>query len=170
MSSLIANKVTTNMCLALVKLYIVRIIVCATVQTYITYTIIITTITIRMPHLYVILLPKLFIILPTTLHLFVRSSQPQLHTRLTELLLIAVCFVLSFYMRTLSVKVKGLWSRLLENAMATTCVCAFSYLSVPFVYCCWFIWKVFKVCYHCLLLRLLSVCLHYYTLSYCFLC
>ena len=58
-------------------LFIVCTILCATVQTYITYTTIITTITIRllfvsaynrfcMPHLYVILLIRLFAILLTT--------------------------------------------------------------------------------------------------------
>ena len=47
MNSLIANKLTTNMCLVLVKHFIVRTILCATVQICTTYTIIITTTTIR---------------------------------------------------------------------------------------------------------------------------
>ena len=45
--SLIATKVETNMCLVSLKLFIVRTILCATIQTYTTYTTIITTITIR---------------------------------------------------------------------------------------------------------------------------
>ena len=40
MSSLIANKVKTNMYLVSLKLFIVRTILCSTVQTYTTYTII----------------------------------------------------------------------------------------------------------------------------------
>ena len=40
-------------------------------------------------------------------------------------------------------KVEGSRSRLLENSLATACICAFSYLSVPHSCCCWFIWKVF---------------------------
>ena len=42
MSSLTANKLKTNMWLISVKLFIVRIILCATVQTYYTYTTITT--------------------------------------------------------------------------------------------------------------------------------
>ena len=60
-------------------------------------------------------------------------------------------------------KVKGSRSHLLENSIATSCLCSFSYLSVAHTCCCWFIWKVFDVyCVlrtHCLLLRLLSLLL-----------
>ena len=61
------------------------------------------------------------------------SLHTQLHQRLTEMLM------------TLVLKAEGLHSRFLENSIATTCISAFSYLSVPHACCCWFIWKVFDV-------------------------
>ena len=47
MSSLIANKVKTNLCLISIKLFILRTIICATVQTYTTYFTITATTTTR---------------------------------------------------------------------------------------------------------------------------
>ena len=108
--------------------------------------------------------------------LFVKCSQPQpqLHTRLTEFLRTVVCFILPFYMRTLLVSgmcliVEDKRSRLLESSIVTTCVCACLYLSIPIACCCWFIWNVFNVfvsVYLCLLLRLLSLCVRYLSLTY----
>ena len=47
MSSLIANKVQTNMYLVSIKLFVFLTNLCTTVQTYTTYTTIITTITLN---------------------------------------------------------------------------------------------------------------------------
>ena len=72
----------------------------------------------------------------------------QLHTRLIEFLLTALsCFFI--YTHALNqqnvLKIEGSRSCLLENSIATACICASSYLSVPHTCCCWFIWKVFDV-------------------------
>ena len=163
MSSLIANKVKSNMSLDSVKLFVFCTI---TVQTYITY----TTITIRtlflsaynlfashtctlfFSHDYSLFGSQYFL---QALHLFVRSSQrrssntqPQLQTRLIKLLLTRsmLCPAL-LYMHVLSMqnflKIKGSCSRLLAS-IATTCICVFSYLSSA---CCWFTWKAYLLVY-----------------------
>ena len=95
MSSLIANQVKTNICFVSVKLFIVCTIFCATVQTYITH----TTITIR--SLFLFAYNLLFVILLTRLFTILCSQQPssnmQLHTRLTELLLTVDRFWLALF-------------------------------------------------------------------------
>ena len=59
-----------------------------------------------------------------------RCSNTQLHSRLTELQLTIVCFVLLFCSPTTNVlEVEGSRSRLLENSIATACICASSYMS-----------------------------------------
>ena len=109
LSLLIASKVKPNMCLVSIKLFIVRTILCPTVQTYTTYTTITTTI--------IVCTLQLFC---KQQHLFVRSvwrrssnhdcslHTTRLRTRLTEFLLFA-CFVLHFYMLKWSV-----WLRFLK--------------------------------------------------------
>ena len=83
MCPLIANKVKTNMSLVSIKLFIVRSILCAIVQTYTTYTTTITTIIAYLLNLYSgDLQPQLF-----------SSHAKQLHTRLTDLLLVAWLFL-----------------------------------------------------------------------------
>ena len=100
-SSLIANKVKTNMCLVAIKLFIVRNNLCATVQAWTTYTTIITTTTTR--SLFLCQNYSLFCSQPfckQQLFVFLYSEvlqTTQLHTRLTELLLtrcLALLYVL----------------------------------------------------------------------------
>ena len=102
-----------------------------------------------------------------------RSLNMQLHTRVTELLLTAVCLLclalLLFITFSLTnvLEAEGWRSCLLENSIATACMCEFFFLSVSHICCCWVIWKVFVVfvsmylCTNCLLLHLLSLCLRY---------
>ena len=40
-------------------------------------------------------------------------------------------------------ELKGSRTQLLENSIATACICAFSHLSVPYACCYWFTWIVF---------------------------
>ena len=79
----------------------------------------------------------------------------QLHTRLTEFLLTVGCFVLPFcsltkISQTNFLEAEGSHTCLLKNYIATACICAFLYLSVPYACCCWFIQKfdVFVCCVH----------------------
>ena len=74
-----------------------------------------------------------------------QSSNMQLHTRLTEFLLTLVFLYTHAFSLQNVLKVEVSRSRLLENSIATTCICAFSYLSVPHACCYWFICKVFDV-------------------------
>ena len=91
-------------------------------------------------------------------HLFVRH-ETRLYTKLTELLLPVVWFVLLFYSPTQTVwltflkqnvlfEAGGSRSRLLQNSIATACICAFSYFFVPcFPHACcyWFTFIGFDV-------------------------
>ena len=91
-SSLIANKVIRNMCLISVKLFIVRTILCATVQTCTKY----------------ITITACSIFFSQNYSLFCSHRRSSYHncfvyTRLTEFLLTIVCFVLHFYTPTQSV-------------------------------------------------------------------
>ena len=101
MSSLIANKVKTNMHSVSIKFIIVRIILCSTVQTCITYTTIITTIATRSLLLSAY---NLFASKNTnSLNLYSEELKPRLfslqatrlHIKLIELLLTVACFVFS---------------------------------------------------------------------------
>ena len=97
----------------------------------------------------------------------------QLHTRLNEFLLTGDCFVLPFHYPTRSVKWTFLKQkvRFIENSIAIVCICAFTYLSVPFYmhFCCyWFTWFT---CLMYLLVyfffMLLVVCLLMFILCWC---
>ena len=144
MSSLIANKVETNMCLVSIKLFIVRTILCATVQTYTTYTTITTcllffsaynlfasnTYSLFFSHNY-----SLFFSHPYSLDLHSEDFKPQLHTRLNEFLLTSCLLCLALlYAHTFCVqnvlKVEGSRSCLLANSIATACICALSVMLV----------------------------------------
>ena len=54
-------------------------------------------------------------------------------------------FCLVTFSLTNVLEVEGFCSRLLENFIATLCICAFSYLSVTHASCCLLAWKVFDV-------------------------
>ena len=112
MSSMIANKIITKMFLVSIKLFIVRTIyVCHCFHLIrircIRWTIIARSIIIlclqyfyKQQHMFVILLTQLFAVLPTTEIFKPRlfsSHATRLHTRLIELLLLVVCFVLPVY-------------------------------------------------------------------------
>ena len=105
----------------------------------------------------------------------------QLHTRLTEFLLTAVCFVLPFYSPTHLVKRMFLKQKVRVHAFSRT-------LSLPLVYvhshsglslmlvvvglfgtCSMYLLVcVCVLCTYCLLMRFLSLCLRYLPLSYSF--
>ena len=97
MSSLIANKIKIDLHLVSIKLLTVRTILCATIYNFTTTTTI---------FLFVILFTQLFAILLTTVIFKPRlfsSHATRVHTRLTEFLLLIVCFVLPFYSPTQTV-------------------------------------------------------------------
>ena len=81
------------------------------------------------------------ILLPTATVLL--ELDRQLITSLLELQLTDWSLYLVFlYAHTFSlqniIKVEYSRSRLLEKSIATVCICAFSYMSFPHAYCCWF--------------------------------
>ena len=140
MSSLIANQVQvkTNMLLVSLKLFSVHTILYAAIQTYITYTTIIITITI-------------LICLQPSSHKPIRYSTQNifyklytyslyLHNRnFTQGWLNYNCFDLTLYMRITSVYRMFSKYKIGVFAFSTTltaCVFAFSYLSVPHACCC----------------------------------
>ena len=82
----------------------------------------------------------------------------QLVTRLLELQLTLVCYVLPFYSPTRSIR---RITRLLENSIATACICAFSHLSFLHAYCCWF---------RCSMNLLVCICIHTNNIIVCWLC
>ena len=91
-------------------------------------------------------------------------------------LCLAVLYMHNFSLQKV-LKVEGSRSRLLENSIATACICTFSYLSVPFFFMLVVV-GLFGMCSmyllvcicvlrtHCLLLRSLSLRLRFLSLSY----
>ena len=143
MISLITNTVKTNMRLVLVKLFIVRTIICVTVQTYTTYKTIITTMTTRS-----LFLSGYDLFASNAFHTTIRYSVPNLFVstylldlyseELQTVLFISnassykddwiltinvACLVKLIYIHTFSV-CDGSWSgitfRLLDNSFAVT--------------------------------------------------
>ena len=53
-----------------------------------------------------------------------------------------------------------------EKSIAKASICAFSYLSVPHVCCCWFIWKAFNVCVYTLTLVAFAFVVFSFSISF----
>ena len=153
MSSLFANKVTTNtMCsVSVTTLYCSHYLMWHCSNLYhvrnnnynsnYSFVILICLQSFCKPHFSILLTSFFFKHYTYSLDLHNGDLQTtmQLHTRLTELPLTRCQLYLAFlYVHALSLpnvlKVERLRSRLLENSriQPNTCICAFSYLSVPF--------------------------------------
>ena len=88
-----------------------------------------------------------------SLHLHSRdlSHAMILHTKLTELLLLVVCFMLTFYSPTQQSD-ERFWSRMFVFSLSRELHCDFIFVCV--------------LCTHCLLLHLLTLRFRYLSLSY----
>ena len=146
------------MCLFSVKPLIVGISLCATVRTYTMYTtIIIRSLFLSVYHLfasptYTLFFShdySLFCLQPFryTVTMMIFKNATCLHTWLTKLPLTRGPLCILFYIRSPHniIKVEISSFRLLENSIATACICSFSYLNISHACCCQLIRQVFDV-------------------------
>ena len=146
MSSLIADKVKTNMCLVSIEFFIVlHYLMCLQhinnnnyINNYL-FVILICLQPFYKPHLYVIQLTT-FSVSTTLIRQIFTYATETLHN--SDGITIDCCplYLTFLYTHTFSLlyvyKVKGSCSCLLENSIMTACSCSFLYLPVPNACCC----------------------------------